>query len=315
MPDIVENSDVIRATALTPDTVPVQETESAPAEVEPAPAEPSADEAEVAQPEEQPAASEDGEQATDQAPAAHAEGETQEPAAKKPARGVQKALDRLAGQRDTAQRERDQAIAIAQQLQRQLQAQQQPPPPQQQPLDPEPVRTGYTDWETFDRARAQWESRQEANRVVDARFQQFGQNIQAATLQQQWDAENYRRAAKISKAVQEAAEKIPEWGDVIASDLPMTQPLYHAIARTDDPARVMLHLAKHPDQHMRLVNLVPEDMAYEMGKIMGLRAAPAKSSAPPPARPVSGKASPSLEYRDDFTPAQHKAWLAKTQRS
>jgi hypothetical protein len=296
---MTEENGVIQVTGLTPDpNVPVTPPAAPP------------DASGVAQQfDEQPADVEDTQQdATAQAPAAP-EGE----APKKPSRGVQKALDRLTERATRAEQEAQRSSETAKQLAAALAAMHSPQPQAPQEQDPEPQPNQFTSWDDYTRNVAAWSGRQEARRVTHGQMLNFFSNL---TEVQRQNAEVSHQAAlnhRIAQATEKAPERIPDWDDVVASDLPLTPTIHRAIARAPDPALAMHYLATHPQDHMRLVRMAPEDAAYVAGQLFAPQRT-AISRAPPPARTVGGRSTGANAYRDDFTPAQHKAWYERNQR-
>ena len=295
------SNEVLRPTGLTPATE-----EAPPPEPEESTAAPPYEG--EARPEDYPADSE----TTDEAPAVHAE-------VKKPSRGVQKALDRLREERAQADRatelERTRAnLAEANLRQIAWEQQRMAAARQQVEADPEPKMEKYSDWGKYNADLAKWAGRQEAKQYVQREFVNLAQGIAQHQWATQAQAEQYQVDARLAQASQKGAEKLPDWNDVVVtSDLPVTEPLKYAIAQADDPAMAMHYLATHPNEHMRLVNLPPFQLALVAGKMFA-GTNPNISRAPPPGRPVGARTSGPTGYRDDFTPAQHKAWLAKQAR-
>lgn len=301
-----ENDEVLHVTGLTP---------TAPAEPEPTPAAPSAP-AEVAQPEEQPAASADAPQEpTAQAPAAPTEGDDEAPQEpKKPSRGVQKALDRLTERATRAEESNAQlSSALAAVL---AQLKQQPQAATPEPVKEEaPAREKFADWESHNRALAQWEARQAATQVVKDAFGKFIGGISQEQQKQVAQRQAQSLAMKLQEATTKGAERFPDWDDkVLASDAPMSPSLTHAIALSDDPAMVMYHLGSHPQEHAKLMQMSPEQQLYQVGRIIAsAQVPPSPSKAPPPAKPIgSTKSTPSTQaYTDEMTPEQHRAYMRK----
>src|SRR5208282_2120740 len=208
MAEPVEVNEVLQVTGLTPAT---------PAEPGPAPsAAPSESEA---QPAEQPAAAEtvEAESPTAQVPDApedEVSRETVEPVeAKKPSRGVQKALDRLTREREEAKLQNAQLSGALQAVMAQLQNQRQPqrapaaPAPES---DKAPERKDYADWEQFNRATAQWEARESATKVVR---QELGNFVRALAGQQVQNIAQQEASTKIARLEQEKAKAPQRFAD------------------------------------------------------------------------------------------------------
>ena len=299
---------VLQPTGLTP----IPEATPEPAlPTEPAPAAPPAPagEAEDTEPPADGEGSEETQQTTEQTPVALG----------KPPRGVQKALDRLAGQASEWKNIAQTQAQIIQTLKETLsppQATQALQPPTEKP---DPLRDNFKSWEDWQAALTRHNAAVESRQVVRAELGQFAEAM--LNLQQQ-EMERIRQGQlqqNIRKAIAEGEKKIPDWKEaVVESELPMTAPIYNALASVPNADRVMHHLATHPDEHMELTRLTLPEVERRIGFIAGsLQGPPAPSKAPAPAKPVGGRATPSqLAYSEDFTPAQHKQWLARVaQRS
>jgi hypothetical protein len=319
MAEPVEVNDVLHVTGLTP---------SIPAVPEPEPSAAPIPEGEEAKPAGEPAAAESAPEAdpsTAQTPDAHegavAAGEaTQEgEPAKKPARGVQKALDRLTREREEANLRAAQAIGAFQALQAQIQAGRQPEqakPTQAVPTEQAPERKDFADWEAFNRATAQWEARQASTQVVR---QELGNFVRALVGQQVHQTAQAEAAAKVERVAQanvKARERFPDWDEkVLASEAIIPPSLYDAIAESSDPALVMHHLGVHPEEHAKLSKMTAKQQLMAVGQIVASAnsSPPRVSNAPAPARPVAAVrgAQGGSQYTDNMTPEQHKAYMRK----
>jgi hypothetical protein len=298
-----EVNDVLQVTALTPST-PVEGS---------VPAAPTAPQMPEARPVEQPAATEEAPQdTTAQAPAAPAEegeGVSHEtPPAKKPSRGVQKALDRLTAEREEARQQASAATAALATLVMQNQQRQAPrvAPPQ---VDQEPKREKFNDWETYNRAATRYDSRQEVRQELG----NFLRTIANEQNQQAIAQEANRLARKVMDSNAKAPERFPDWEDaVVSSDVPMPRSLAHAITLSDDPALVMHHLGIHPEEHERVNQMSPAEQLLYVGKVTASAPQAAISKAPPPAKPIGGgKSQATPQYSDNMTPEQHRAHMVK----
>jgi hypothetical protein len=267
----------------------------------------------VAKPEEHPAASEDRIQATAQAPAAPSEtedGDDETIVAKKPARGVQKALDRLTARAEEAERrERQKDVALQEAIAR-IPKQEQPR--QEIQKSGPPKQEDFADWQSYNRATVKYEAKQEVADTLRA-LAEYGQRSQQQTVVQQ---RAMQLAQKVVKSVENVHTRFRDWDDkVVASNAPMPDSLAHAVAISEDPALVMYQLGTYPQLHARLLQMSPEEQSYYVGRIVSSPPSAVVSKAPAPGRPVGGARASigSLEYNDNFTPAQHKAWLARQQ--
>jgi len=311
-------SDTIKVTGLTPDPA-LTPPEPAPAPAAPPakPPEPPTAEAGEAQPPEQPADGEEASQeATAQTPVASSEQAPEgdgTPPPKKPARGVQKALDRLAGQRDqaleAAQRATQERDALAAAVQRLLEQGKQAPAAKVEPPKPE----AFSNALDYQRAVARFEATQAAQGAVREGLGQFVGSVLQQANTNAAKAHETALNAKYAEALQTAPERFEDWEDtVIASDLPVPPSLELAIKGSNDPAAVLHYLATNPQVHTSLINLPPWQQALEVGRLSGqMQPRPVPSKAPPPAKPIGGKTVPAGPNPDDMSPAQWRAYLAK----
>jgi len=300
-------------------------TQVTPADSEPAPSAAPSEETYEAQPAEEPAAASEDDSTTQTSDAPEGEvsrgtdGELQAAPAKKPSRGVQKALDRLTERAVKAETHANEVSGALAAVLQQLNNQRQAPAPQQraQPVQVEaaPDRKDYPDWEQFNRATAQWEARQASQQVVR---QELGNFVKALVGQQQHNAamsESQQLMNKLEQARAKAPERFPDWDEVKASDASISPSLFHAITISDDPALVMHHLGIHPDEHAKLLQMSPAQQLYQVGRIVasGQSTQSVVSRAPAPARPVAAVRGGvgSSQYGENMTPEQHKAWIKK----
>jgi hypothetical protein len=302
-----EENGVIHVTGLTPDQPPSETTTPvADDQQQPSPAAPPVDETVAAQLGEQPADSDaiDGDEPTDdQTPAAHKG---------KPSRGVQKRLDYLTERATSAERNAAQLAEALRIVNATRQQQPQQPQPQPEP-DTGPKAEQYAKWEEFQEARSAWVAQRAARQESQGQMMQFVGSLLQANKQQ---AEASRQQAlnnRIVESTAKAADAVPDWQDVLDCDLVVPPVLHEAIARSDDPAMALHYLAKHPEQHRRLMQIQsPTELAFEAGRLFsGGKAPSVVSKAPPPGKPVGARTTAPSGYRDDFTPAQHRAWYEK----
>lgn len=306
---------VIQVTGLTPESVP--DAPAAPLEM-PAGTEAVGNSRE-AEPAEQPAAAEDEQQATPQAADAPNEQESAEPTPeppKKPARGVQKALDRLTARATAAEQQRDQSNAALQEIVARFAAsqRQQPAPQPAPPQDTAPKREQFADWEQYNQALAVHAAEQASARMLTQTFQQLGHQVKIQQAVQAVQQEQFALNQKLAKALDKAPQRFKDWDDVVVgSDAPLPPSLERALKLSEDPALVAHYLGANPDAHARMLRMSPEQQLYEVGRIVASSSPTVVSKAPRPAKPVGGNRAGvgSLEYNENFTPQQHKAWLAR----
>lgn len=309
MAEPVEVNEVLQVTGLTPSTPAAPEPEPSAA-----PSEPEV-EASEAQPAEEPAAAEEHEPEVEASTAQTPDAQPEAP--KKPARGVQKALDRLTREREEARLQAAQYGGALQALIAQMQNNNQQQRPPQQPVAPvtdEPNRKDYPDWEQYNRAMAQHEARKAADQIVK---QNLGQFVRALAGQQVYNQTQQEAASKVARLEAEnakAATRFQDWEEVRANDAPVPPSLYNAITESADPTLVIHHLHAHPEEYNKVVRMTPNQQLMAIGAIVASAAAPQRvSNAPAPARPVSAVrgSQGGSQYTENMTAEQHKAWVRR----
>lgn len=146
---------------------------------------------------------------------------------------------------------------------------------QQSPVNDSPKRDQYaTDEEWLD-ARDSWRDDRRDQAVKAERQQQ-----QAKTM------------AEKTESFYSEAEKIQGFDREAFDDLPLTQTIAAALVESDAPAKLMAHMAAHPDEVARIAGLSPARQAAEIGKLeMKLASVPKVSSAPAPIKPIGSRGS------------------------
>lgn len=128
--------------------------------------------------------------------------------------------------------------------------------------------------------------------------------------QQRFNDECNRLATEGRKAAPDFDAKLATLASVtgpLFDDRGRPEPLLQAVLATDAPAKVMLHLAAHPDIAAELVDLTPLQQARRLGRIESELTAPRKtSSAPRPLEPVKAAAASNGEP----DPADVTRWIA-----
>jgi hypothetical protein len=200
------------------------------------------------------------------------EGEvTPEQAAKREGRRFERRLDK-------AYRQRAEALARAELLEKQLAEVRQPKAPEGAPkledfdYDPEKYAAAKAD---FAKSQAQKEFETKQREQVNKQAQ--------AKLLTEWEE-------KVSRA----EDKYDDFAEVVG-DLQPTNPLISAIMEAENGEDIAYHLAKHPKEAQRIANLSPFSAAREIGKLEAkLASKPEKpqtpSKAPAPITPLSGAA-------------------------
>lgn len=118
-------------------------------------------------------------------------------------------------------------------------------------------------------------------------------------------AENNKRATEQQKQVKEridaAKTKYEDFEEVaLDPDLTVSPAMFEAMMDSDLGADVLYFLGNHPEEASRISKLSPASAAREIGKIevkleAKPKAEPKVSKAPPPVKPLAGKAAPSFD--------------------
>lgn len=256
------------------------------------------------------APAEEQEQPAESATAATEEGADEEPSEQsgepaKKSRGVQKALDRLASEREAEKQLRLAAEEREKQLLEALKAGKAPPVDPEPKADAEsepqwPNRTDFADEVSWQNAvqkytgdRIDWAAKKavEADRKAQAEEQARTQQEQSAQVAMK--AHNER--------IDKAKEKYADYSDAVAqSQVTFTSPVIPQVLRHDESgADLAYYFAKNPDEAARIDALPIPSQLMELGVIKATKLAaeipslasaevrpkPEISSAPPPIKP------------------------------
>ena len=215
---------------------------------------------------------------------------------------VARKIDKLTRENAELKRQFEQLAARAQ-----VPQPQQPNVPQR-PADPKPDPAKYTDVAQFIADTSAWTSRQEAQQVVGRVFGALAQQAQ----QQQIVQQATQQVQEFNQRVESGAKEIKDFSQVTAAnaDVEVAPHVANSIMQgVDNPAVVLYHLAKNPDEVAKLNAMSPVKVAARLGAIeANARRAPAISNAPKPGTPVQAKGGVPSGYSDDMTPEQFNAW-------
>jgi hypothetical protein len=256
-------------------TTEVNETSAAPAEGEALPEEVQT----VAQDEAEATAADKQEESSDDGAAE----------AKKAKGGFQRRIDELTRQREEERREKDRLLSLVERLSG---SERQKPQETQAQGTPEPKRDDFDDYEAYLEARAEYR----AVRALETRLQQQ----EAQRAQQAHMTEQQKQVAAWNARLAEARSKLPDFDDVTAADVPITQSMSSAIMDSDKGAEVAYYLGNHPAEAARIAALSPIGQVREIGKLEDrVSAKPVKpSNAPDPIKPVGARSSGSDPLSD-----------------
>jgi len=124
--------------------------------------------------------------------------------------------------------------------------------------DPEPQRKDFPDDATYNRALGRWDARQEANALLGKRDEAADNAAAIEALRAE--------IIEADKKMNEDIKNIPDWDEVKASvneDAPTFNTAEHPylmrrIATSDVKAFVLHHLAKHPEDMQKLLDLTTD---------------------------------------------------------
>lgn len=176
----------------------------------------------------------------------------------------------------------------------------------------EPKREDYQDYESYLRAVAKHDAKQEAAELLKAEreTQASKQTQQQGTPEQQKLAQDWMQREKAF-----AASK-PDYLESVNAYLKteietLSDPVRAALAESGP--EVLYHLAKNPDVAEALADMSPRRQIVELGKIEDELKKPPKaaklvSDAPPPAKTVPQGKSATTGYSENMTDKQYEAW-------
>lgn len=157
-----------------------------------------------------------------------------------------------------------------------------PQQPSQQQNDGKPARAHYASDEAYVDALTDWKLEQR-----DRRSQAERQREQHQTLAQK------------TESIYAEAQKLPGFDREAFDELPLTKPIVEALVDSDAPAKLMHHLASHPEEVERIAKLSPARQAAELGKLeAALPKTPKTSKAPDPVGDPTARGSTTVATSD-----------------
>ena len=222
----------------------------------------------------------EGESATPPAEAAASDKEPE----KKPAKGVQKALDRLTKQREEAEARAKAAEERIAKLEAEIQARQAPETKPEEPKEPErPKKTDFSDPDAYDMAlekyfedKATFTARREVETARQA-------DLERQHKQAQDDAAKAVRDAFVSRT--EAVKAKYEDFDAVTNtdEVQVSMAMAHAIVNHEQGPEIQYFLGKNPEEAKRISALPIASQIMELGAIAaGLRTPAATAPQPKP---------------------------------
>jgi hypothetical protein len=179
--------------------------------------------------------------------------------------------------------------------------------------------------EQLRREREQWQARQPAPETTDEAKPDLRAVVEreAMSLAEQI-AERREFDAKCNTVAEKGKAEFKDFTDALnalideAGPLVTSKgstPLGDAILDSDNPAKLIHYLGKHPEIAAELDGLTTARMGRKLALIeQEMSAKPKTSAAPKPIEPVSGKATPVLAYRADMSDKEYAKWR-EAQRS
>ena len=152
-----------------------------------------------------------------------------------------------------------------------------PQQPQAAPTSDRPTQAHFENVDDYVEAMADWKLGQHVQKANQHRQEQQEQAMSTKT-------ENYYAEA----------QKIPGFDRDVFDELPLTRHIAEALIDSDAPAKLMAHMAAHPDEVERIAGLSPARQAAEIGKLeTKLASVPKVSNAPAPIKPIGNRGSAS----------------------
>lgn len=196
-------------------------------------------------------------------------------------------------------KERRQADARHQELQREIDALKQPKPAESK-TDSEPRRPDFNSYEDFVEARAEWR----ADQKVTKRLEEFeGKTVKKAETERQAKAQQEFKD-RIDDVIKAGQKAFPDFDAVIneaVSDelIPTKGPLYEAIMDSDIGEKLVYHLAKNPKEAERIGALSVYGQLRELGKLEDKLLA--KKEPRETMDPIGGRTQVNSGLRDDMS--------------
>ena len=191
------------------------------------------------------------------------------------------------------------------------------PKPDQPQATGEPKREQFESYEAFLEAKAEWK----ADQAVEKRLAER----EKASKEKETKAEQDKRAETFRTRMKEASKGLDDFDEVMAeataeADMPVARLYAPPFEECDNPAAVLYHLAKNPEEAERIASLPDARQAREIWALDTKLAAEAKtadpkqekkpSKAPEPIKPITGKSAadntPSVAGNDVSAWAQHR---------
>lgn len=221
---------------------------------------------------------------------------------------TQKELDEIVSRRDAKrirQAERlgyEKALRELQERENQrLRSEMQGPTVQHEATPGEPRPDQFKDYESYTRALARWEVRQELAEA-DKR-----------TKVEREQAEAAKHAAVLREKVSPGFEKYPDFEEVALDEhLPITVPMISAAVGVKAPWDVLYYLGEHREEASRISGLEPADQVREIDKIVAMLTKPAEpTKAPAPIVPNPSKGSVQKDP-STMTMPEYIAWRRRS---
>ncbi len=212
-------------------------------------------------------------------------------------KGVQKRIDRAVRQKYEAEAR---AKMLEERLARLEQQQYRPPAPKD---DGEPTIDKFENFDQYVAAKAEYIAKKQIEATLSEREKRQMAEYEAA--------ERRKTADSWHKRLVQATAEMPDFEDVLSSsDVPMTEPMQQLIMESEVGPKLAYYLATHPEEAQKIVGMPPIRMVAALGRIEErLESAPVKkpTSAPPPLKPVGGRAS-AKKSPADMSDAEYAKW-------
>jgi hypothetical protein len=142
---------------------------------------------------------------------------------------------------------------------------------------------------------------------------------ESAKVQVEKQRESQRQAEQARQRIEQARSKYEDFDEVaLDPSLRVSQAMYDVMLESDTGADVLYFLGNNPTEAERIAKLSPASAAREIGKIEAKleakpKAEPKVTKAPPPVKPLAGRAAPSFDPETTTSQSEYRKWRERQQ--
>jgi hypothetical protein len=142
---------------------------------------------------------------------------------------------------------------------------------------------------------------------------------ESAKVQVEKQRESQRQAEQARQRIEQARSKYEDFDEVaLDPSLRVSQAMYDVMLESDIGADVLYFLGNNPTEAERIAKLSPASAAREIGKIEAKleakpKAEPKVTKAPPPVKPLAGRAAPSFDPETTTSQSEYRKWRERQQ--